>query len=63
MRYAIFEELIEGYVKIILESERDKDCPRWGTCKEKVREVETQLHSKEIKERVYKKIDTIMKKA
>lgn len=59
----MIEEFVEGYVKIILESEQDKECPRWGTYEVNVKEIDIQFHRKEVKRRVEKKIDTIMKKS
>ena len=35
MGYELSIELIEGYVKIILESKQDIECPRWGTYQER----------------------------
>lgn len=55
------KELIEGYEKIIVESDRDKESPRWCIYKEKVKEVHYELHSKNIKKRVHKRIETIWK--
>lgn len=57
MGYEMIEEIIEGYAKIILESERDKECPRWGTYEEKLSEFQGKIYSKEIKKKVDKKID------
>ena len=37
MEYEMSNKLIEQYVKIILESNKVKECPRWGTCEEKVK--------------------------
>ena len=61
MGYELSEDVIEGYVKIILEFEKDKDTPRWGTYAEKIREVESKLYNKEIKKNVEKKIESILK--
>ena len=47
--YKMREKLIEGYAKIILKSKEDKNTPRWGTCVEKIKEVESKLYNKEIK--------------
>ena len=40
-------ELIEGYAHIILQSEIDSSCPRWGTYEEKIREVQSKQAAKE----------------
>lgn len=48
MGYEMSEELIKGYAKIILQSEKDVDCPRWGTYKEKMKEAEDKLYRKDI---------------
>ena len=50
-------------MKIILGSKENKSTPRWGTCSEKIREVERKLYSKEIKKNVEKKIELILKKS
>ena len=54
--YEMSKELIEGYTKIILESKKDIECPRWGTYEENMREVHMGLHSKQVEKNVEKKI-------
>lgn len=61
--YEISEELIESYVKINLESDKDKECPRWGAFEEKMKEVHSELYSKDIKMKVDKKIEDILKES
>ena len=61
MGYEMSTKFIEGYVHIILQQKRDNKCPSWGTYEEKVRTIHSKLHGKEIKKRVEKKFDTIMK--
>ena len=39
--YKMRAELIEGYAQIILQSEIDTLCPRWGTYEEKIREFQS----------------------
>lgn len=63
MGYEMSEEIIEGYTKIILYSKRDIECQIWGTHEEKIREVRSKLHSKEIKNNVEKKIEFILKES
>ena len=43
--------------------ERDVECRRWGTYEEKIRKVHSELHSKEIKKNVEKKIESILKES
>lgn len=61
MGYEMSEELIEGYVQIILHSEVDCECPRWGTYFEKMREVDTSQVMKDSKKKIEKVIDSILK--
>lgn len=61
MVYEMSEELIEGYVQIMLEIEKDTKCPRWGTYQEKMRKVHFDLHNKERKKKVEKVIDSILR--
>ena len=63
MGYEMSEELIEGYAKIILESDRDMECPRQGTYEEKVKQVHSELHSKDIKKKVDKRIDAMLRES
>lgn len=63
MRYKMSVELIEGYAQIILHSEKDIECPRWGTYEEKMREVHYELHIKERKKKEEKVIDSILKES
>ena len=44
MSQELSEEIIEGYMKIILKSQEDKDTPNWGNCAEKFREVEKNIY-------------------
>ena len=37
--YEVIEGMLEGYVKVVLESERDPISPRWNAFKEKLSEV------------------------
>ena len=39
MRYEMSAKLIEGYAQMILQSEIDTSCTRWGTYEENIREV------------------------
>ena len=55
MGYEMSEELIEGYMQMILYLDKDTRFPRWGTYEEKMKEVHFELHSKEIKRNVEKK--------
>lgn len=52
MGYEMSENLKGPYVKIILESDRDKEYPRWGTYEEKMKELYSELYSKENKKKV-----------
>ena len=61
MRYEMSTKLIEGYVQIILLSEKDTKCPRWGTYEEKMRIVHSERYNKESKKKVEKEIDSIHK--
>ena len=61
MGYEMSVELIEGYAQIILHFEVDSGCPRWGTYTEKMKEVQTNLMDKDIKKKVEKVIDSILK--
>ena len=61
MGYEVSAELIEGYVQIILEFEQDIECPRWGTYDERLKIVESKIHSKENRRKVEKEIDSILK--
>lgn len=61
MGYEMIEELIEVYTKIILENDRDEECPRWGTYEEKVKEFHSEFHRKDTKKKVEKKIDVMLK--
>ena len=54
MGYEMSIKLIEGYTQIILEYEQDTECPRWGTYDENLRIVESELYSKESKNKVVK---------
>ena len=63
MGYEMSEELIEGYAQIILHSEVDSECPRWGTYTEKMREVKTSQIIKDSKKKVEKVIDSILKES
>ena len=56
-------KLIEGYAQIILHSEVDFGCPRWGTYFEKMKEVQTNLIDKDTKKKVEKVIDSILKES
>ena len=38
MGYEMRGKIIEGYAKIIIESQRDKECHKWGTYEENLRE-------------------------
>ena len=61
MGYEMSTELIENYVKIILQSEIDTSCPRWGTYEEKIREVQSKQAVQESQKKVEKVIDSILK--
>ena len=61
MGYEMSEELIEGYMQIILHSEFDSKFPRWGTYIEKMREVKTSQIIKDFKKKLEKVIDSILK--
>ena len=61
MGYEMNAKLIEGYVKIILESKQDTKYPKWGTYEERSRIVQSELYSKERKKKVEKEIDSILK--
>ena len=63
MGYEIGTKLIEGYVQIILHYEVDSGCPRLGTYAEKMKEVKTNLMNKDIKKKVDKVIDSILKES
>ena len=63
MGYEMSEELIEGYVQIILQSEIDSTCPRWGTYEEKIREVQSSQVAKDSHKKVKKVIDSILKES
>ena len=54
-------KLIDGYAQIILHYKVDFGCPRWGTYTEKMKEVQTNLINKDIKKKVDKVIDSILK--
>ena len=41
----------------------DKECPRWGTYKEKMRQVQSSLMEKDTKKKVNKAIDSILKES
>ena len=61
MGYEMSEDLIEGYVQVILHSEVDSNYPKWGTYTEKMREVKTIQVMKDSKKKVEKVIDFILK--
>lgn len=61
--YEMSAELIKGYAQIILKLEKYIDCPRWGTCEEKMREVHSEIHSNEHKKKVENVIDSILKES
>lgn len=56
MGYEMSEDVIEGYVKIMLKFEKDKDSLRRGTYAKKIKEVERKLYSKEIKKNMRRKL-------
>ena len=61
MGYEMSVELIEGNAQRILHSRVDSGCPRWGTYTEKIKEVQTNIMDKDIKKKVDKLIDSILK--
>ena len=63
MGYEMSIELIEGYAQIILQSEVDSSCPRWGTYVENIKEVESKQAAQESQEKVEKVIDSILKES
>ena len=63
MCYEMGIELIEGYAYIILHSEVDFGCPRWGTYVEKMKEVQKNLMNNDINNKVDKVIDSILKES
>ena len=63
MGYEMSINLIEVYAQIILHSEVDFGCPRWGTYAEKIKEVQSKLMEKDTKKKVEKVIDYILKES
>ena len=63
MGYEMSEELIEGYMKIILQLEVDSTCPRWGTYEEKIREAQSSQVAKDSQKKVEKVIESILKES
>ena len=63
MGYEMSAELIEGYAKIILQSKVDTSCARWGTYKEKIREVKTKQAVQDSKKKVKKVVESILKES
>ena len=63
MSYELSEEIIKGHAKIIFQSKKDKETPRWGTYAKKIREVERKFYNKEIKKNVEKRIESNLKES
>ena len=63
MGYEMSAKLIEGYAQIILHSEVDSTCPRWGTYNEKIREVQSSQMVKDSQKKVEKVIESILKES
>ena len=47
MGYEMNAKLIEGYAQIIFHFEIDSTCPKWGTYKENIREVQSSQTAKD----------------
>ena len=63
MGYEISMELIEGYAQIILQSEIDTSCARWGTYEEKIKERQSKQVVQESQKKVEKVIESILKES
>ena len=50
-------------MKIILEFDKDEECPRWATYEEKVKEVHGERYNIDIKKKVKKKNDAMLKES